>query len=158
MNPRHRAFARRAAAWLACASMGGPVLAQQATAGRVPLPAIEAARGEACVADPAFMRRNHMDLLKHQRNETVHLGVRDARASLKGCIECHASAASGSVAQAPGDFCSSCHGYAAVKIDCFECHASKPASAKLPPSHPKSVGGLPLPSSALWSPWLASAR
>jgi formate-dependent nitrite reductase cytochrome c552 subunit len=77
------------------------------------------------VADPAFMRRNHMDLLKHQRNETVHLGVRDARASLKGCIECHASKATGSVAAAKTDFCISCHSYAAVKVDCFECHSSK---------------------------------
>ena len=91
-------------------------------------PVIEAARGGECVADPAFMRRNHPDLLKHQRNETVHRGVRDARASLKGCIECHASSATGSVAAAPTDFCASCHAYAAVKVDCFECHASKPAA------------------------------
>jgi hypothetical protein len=88
-------------------------------------PVIEPARGAQCVADPAFMRRNHMDLLKHQRNETVHLGVRDARASLKGCIECHASKASGSVAAAKTDFCVSCHSYTAVKVDCFECHSSK---------------------------------
>jgi hypothetical protein len=93
---------------------------------RTPQPLIErATAGTQCVADPAFMRRNHPELLKHQRNETVHLGVRDARASLKGCIGCHASAKTGSVAQAPTDFCSSCHGYAAVQIDCFECHTSK---------------------------------
>ena len=38
------------------------------------------------------------------------------------------------VAAAPGDFCLSCHSYAAVKIDCFECHSGKPAAkvAKLP--------------------------
>jgi [DsrC]-trisulfide reductase subunit J len=158
MNLRHRAFVCRAAAWLACACMAGPVLAQQATANRVPLPAIEAARGEACVADPAFMRRNHMNLLKHQRNETVHLGVRDARASLKGCIECHASAATGSVAQAPGDFCASCHSFAAVKIDCFECHASKPAAAALPANHPRTDTGVSRPQGALRWPQLASAR
>jgi len=106
---------------LACSSAGW-------AADRVPKPAIGAARGEQCVADPAFMRRNHMDLLKHQRDETVHRGVRDPRSSLKGCIDCHASAETGSVAAARTDFCVSCHGYAAVKVDCFECHASKPAA------------------------------
>jgi hypothetical protein len=30
------------------------------------------------------------------------------------------------VASAPGDFCVACHQYAAVKIDCFECHTGKP--------------------------------
>jgi hypothetical protein len=103
----------------------------------VPVPVIEKARGEACVAEPAFMRLNHMDLLKHRRDETVHRGVRDPRSSLKGCIECHASSATGSVAAAPTDFCASCHSYAAVKLDCFECHASKPkATAALPARHP----------------------
>ncbi len=91
-------------------------------------PAIQPARGGECVADPAFMRRNHMDLLKHQRNETVHRGVRDPRASLQGCIACHASTETHSVAVAKGDFCVSCHSYAAVKVDCFECHSSKAAA------------------------------
>ena len=139
MNARQRsALARRAAVVLAFAFAGftghAPVLAETAAANRSLEPSIEPARGEKCVADPAFMRRNHMELLKHQRNETVHLGVRDVRASLKGCIACHASAATGSVAQAKTDFCVNCHSYAAVKIDCFECHASKPqAVAALPP-------------------------
>jgi hypothetical protein len=41
-------------------------------------------------------------------------------------VSCHASKTTGSVAAASTDFCSSCHAYAAVKIDCFECHANKP--------------------------------
>ncbi len=136
MNTRRSALARRAAAVLAlaCAALlgHGVALAEAAAAGRGLQPAIEPARGEKCVADPAFMRRNHMDLLKHQRNQTVHQGVRDTRASLKGCIACHASAATQSVAAAGTDFCVSCHSYAAVRIDCFECHASKPqATASL---------------------------
>jgi hypothetical protein len=117
---------------LACAALSahGPALADASAAASGGLgPTIDRARGEKCVADPAFMRRNHMDLLKHQRNETVHLGVRDARASLKGCIACHASTATGSVAIAETDFCVSCHSYAAVKIDCFDCHASKPQAS-----------------------------
>ncbi|MEO8122489.1 MAG: hypothetical protein ABI633_00390 [Burkholderiales bacterium] len=107
----------------------------QAGDSRVPLPTIVAARaGTQCIADPATMRRDHPSMLKHQRDETVHGGIRGAKASLKGCIDCHASATTGSVAAAPGDFCQSCHTYAAVKIDCFECHSTRPQAkvAKLP--------------------------
>jgi hypothetical protein len=96
-------------------------------AGRVPLPLIEPARGERCVAETAYMRRNHMKLLSHQRDDTVHLGERTAAFSLKACIDCHASASTGSVAASASNFCQSCHAYAAVKLDCFECHSSKPA-------------------------------
>jgi hypothetical protein len=98
---------------------------------RTPRPTIErASRGEQCVADPAFMRRNHMDLLKHQRDDTVRAGIRGAKYSLKDCIECHASRKTGSVAAAETNFCTSCHGYAAVRIDCFECHSSKPQALR----------------------------
>lgn len=94
-------------------------------------PVIErATSGMQCVADPVFMRRNHMDLMKHQRDDTVHAGARDGRFSLKQCVACHASRETGSVAAGPNDFCVSCHSYAAVKIDCFECHASTPASPR----------------------------
>jgi hypothetical protein len=94
---------------------------------RTPQPPIEKARaGTQCIADPATMRREHPSMLEHQRDETVHGGVRGAKASLKACIECHASPATRSVAKAPGDFCVSCHSYAAVRVDCFECHASVP--------------------------------
>jgi predicted CXXCH cytochrome family protein len=106
-------------------------LALPAAAGsqsRTPLPVVEKARaGTQCIADPATMRRDHMKMLEHQRDQTVHGGIRGAKASLKGCIDCHASPTTGSVAQAETDFCVSCHTYAAVKIDCFECHATKPA-------------------------------
>jgi hypothetical protein len=101
-----------------------------APAGRTPQPAIAPAKaGTECIAPPAEMRRHHMEMLKHQRDETVHGGIRGARASLKACVECHASPQSRSVASDAGDFCVSCHRYAAVKIDCFECHASTPGSA-----------------------------
>lgn len=109
--------------------------------GRTPQPVIEKARaGTQCVADSATMRRTHMDLLKHQRNDTVHGGVRNGRHSLKDCIACHASARTGSVAAADTDFCASCHRYAAVSIDCFECHNSRPAAKAVAKSAP---GGNP---------------
>ena len=72
------------------------------------------------------MRRNHMKLLKHQRDDTLRGGVRTGKYSLKECIDCHASMTTNSVAAADTNFCQSCHNYAAVKIDCFECHTNKP--------------------------------
>mgnify|MGYP001343539417 CR=1 FL=1 len=94
--------------------------------GRTPLPVIEpATAGTQCVEPADVMRRNHMRFLEHQRDETVHGGVRGAKYSLKGCIDCHASAKTASVAKAETNFCVSCHSYAAVRIDCFECHTSK---------------------------------
>ncbi len=96
--------------------------------GRVPKPVLEAARGGQCVEDAAYMRRNHMQLLKHQRGDTLRGGIRTGKYSLKTCIDCHASASTNSVNTSAGDFCQSCHNYAAVSLDCFGCHASKPAA------------------------------
>jgi predicted CXXCH cytochrome family protein len=109
-----------------CLAFGvGSAWAQNAN-GRGAGPLIEKARGGQCVADPAFMRRNHMDLLKHQRDATVHGGVRKTPYALKDCIACHASKTTNSVSASDTNFCQSCHTYAAVSIDCFECHANKP--------------------------------
>jgi hypothetical protein len=85
-------------------------------------PRVKIERGEACVAPSAQMRRDHMKLLLHQRDLTVRQGLREPRFSLKNCVDCHASRATGSVLGKDG-FCSSCHEYAAVSIDCFECHS-----------------------------------
>ena len=105
-----------------------------------PKPVIEkAVKGDQCVEPTEYMRRNHMKLLTHQRDETVHEGVRTKKYSLKECINCHASQQTGSVTAAKDNFCVSCHSYAAVKIDCFDCHSSKPqASAML---HPLTAKG-----------------
>ncbi len=79
------------------------------------------------------MRRTHMDMLKHQRDRTVHQGIRGEKVRLNGCIDCHAGsgtgAAAGSVTGKPQAFCEGCHQYAAVKLDCFECHQPKPSAA-----------------------------
>jgi predicted CXXCH cytochrome family protein len=89
-------------------------------------PALERARAEPCVAEPARMRRDHMEMLKHEREASVQRGEKGS-ASLRQCVECHASRESGSVAQRREDFCVGCHAYTGVKLDCFECHASKAA-------------------------------
>ncbi|MHB9117646.1 MAG: hypothetical protein ACYC2R_05180 [Burkholderiales bacterium] len=96
---------------------------------RVPVPHIEIGKGDKCVADEEFMRKNHMKMLMHHRDETVHEGIRTTQYSLKNCIECHASKKNNSVLGSNENFCQSCHSYAAVKIDCFECHANKPKAA-----------------------------
>ncbi len=112
----------------AAAAFAGTACAGDAT-GRTPLPTIErAAKGERCVEAPALMRRNHMEMLKHQRDDTVFGGIRGAKYSLKECIACHASTQTGSVAKSESNFCVACHAYSAVKIDCFECHTAKPAA------------------------------
>jgi hypothetical protein len=85
------------------------------------VPKIKIERGEACVAPTGEMRRDHMKMLFHQRDRTMREGIRTTRFSLKGCVDCHASAKTGSVLGEEG-FCSSCHAYTSVKIDCFECH------------------------------------
>jgi hypothetical protein len=99
----------------------------QPKAGGAPKPVItKAAKGDRCVESNDFMRRNHMKVLMHHRDEAVLDGIRTKKYSLKECINCHASEKTGSVAASKDDFCVSCHSYAAVKIDCFDCHSTKP--------------------------------
>jgi hypothetical protein len=91
----------------------------------VPKPAFTIANPGQCVAPAEEMRRNHMDMLKHQRDRTMRQGERGAKASLNGCVECHASKTTGSVLGGKDNFCESCHAYAAVKLDCWDCHQPK---------------------------------
>lgn len=101
----------------------------------IPLPAIPAAsKGDQCVEPLDVIRRKHMEMLEHERDDTVYGGIRGRKHSLAGCLGCHTqSDATGAPIpiNAPGQFCSSCHSYAAVTIDCFSCHATVPeAQAK----------------------------
>jgi hypothetical protein len=88
-------------------------------------PVLDIGKGGQCVKDTQWMRKNHMHLLRHQRDEAVRKGMRSGQDSLKNCVECHASLQDDSVVARADSFCSGCHSYAAVKIDCFECHSSK---------------------------------
>jgi len=86
-------------------------------------------RGDECVERLDVIRPDHPHFLSDQRDKTMHEGIRTKEHSLKSCIECHASKdAEGNwiPVNAPGQFCESCHRFAAVSIDCFECHATKP--------------------------------
>ncbi len=89
-------------------------------------PKLDIGKGGQCVEDPKFMRSNHMKLIMHQRDETVRKGIRGSKYELSNCVDCHASSKNHSVLGSNENFCQGCHAYAAVKIDCFECHSSKP--------------------------------
>ncbi len=118
-----------AAGLLGAAGFAAWAADSSASAGRTPVPHPPKGRGDHCVADREFMRRNHMAMLLHQRGETVHLGERGMRYSLAACVDCHAVTGADGVPVTyanPKHFCRSCHDYAAVSIDCFECHASRP--------------------------------
>ena len=93
-------------------------------ASAVPMPTIGIASEGKCIAPTDEMRRNHMDMLKHQRDRTLRQGIRGEKVSLNECIGCHASKTTGTVL-GKDHFCESCHAYAAVKLDCWDCHQPK---------------------------------
>ncbi|OUO92020.1 menaquinol oxidoreductase [Gordonibacter sp. An230] len=85
-------------------------------------PTINALSQKECVADAAYMRDNHMQMLDEWRNDVVRAGSREYESasgqvyekSLDGtCLECHSNRE---------EFCDSCHDYAGVQPYCWECH------------------------------------
>ena len=92
-------------------------------------PKIPKANGENCVRDTEFMKKNHMEFLFERRDLVVIQGVRSKRESFNMCLSCHAVKNSEGIPVShknPQHFCRTCHDFAAVKIDCFECHLSVP--------------------------------
>lgn len=77
------------------------------------LPKPEKAVRGPCVRDAEWMRRNHMDFLKHKREETVREGKSVPTESFLSCISCHPS---------KERFCDRCHAYVGVAPNCFDCH------------------------------------
>jgi len=79
----------------------------------------------------SHIRKDHMDLLLHKRDETMYKGIRTKNDSLKACINCHVPEQhNGKVLRHTDSehFCSSCHGYVAAQLDCFDCHVDHPVS------------------------------
>ena len=72
-----------------------------------------------CVANTAYMRYHHMDLLREVRNEAVREGVRgrmglnDQEVTLNNCLNCHTSRER---------FCNQCHRAVNLRVNCFNCH------------------------------------
>lgn len=95
---------------------------------------ISKAQGDQCVLPREEIRKVHPDLLKHDRINTMRKGIR-AKAdgtsidgSLKACINCHAIKENDKYLKIDSEnhFCSSCHIYAGVSFDCFQCHRDTP--------------------------------
>ncbi len=81
--------------------------------------------------DPTVMIRNHPNFLMNVRSIAVYKGVRADINKIEKCVDCHAvKGADGEPVdiENPKHFCVGCHYRAAVSIDCFECHNSKPAN------------------------------
>jgi hypothetical protein len=91
---------------------------------RVAQPTIIIEKEGECVEPEEVMRRDHMKFILHQRDKTMHQGIRTEKYSLKNCVNCHANSKTNSVVGKDG-FCISCHTYASVSIDCFTCHTPK---------------------------------
>lgn len=107
-------------------------LAVQAAGDNFVVPGSRAANEKSCVEQTDFMRRNHMEVIKHQRDETVHGGIRATQHSLAGCIECHGARDPNGQPLPINDeqqFCGACHAFTAVRLNCFDCHATVPAPA-----------------------------
>jgi len=94
-------------------------------------PTIKIFKGDKCVRPTEDMRRNHMKYILHHRDQTMHEGIRTTQYSLKNCVDCHADPKTNSVLGKDG-FCSSCHQFAAVSIDCFSCHSPSPENSGQP--------------------------
>ncbi|MCK4950764.1 MAG: hypothetical protein KAS48_03020 [Gammaproteobacteria bacterium] len=98
----------------------------------VPTPDIPKGEGEKCVEPTDIMRKNHMEYLLHQRDETMRKGIRTKTYSLKECVDCHTVKDENNIPVTYKDkrhFCNSCHEYASVQIDCFSCHSSTPEAS-----------------------------
>ena len=95
----------------------------------VSLPEQRYSKETGCVLPESEMRRNHMKHILHQRDETMHEGIRTRQFSLEECINCHAEKdEQGKYIRVEDKrhFCATCHTYASVNIDCFECHSDIP--------------------------------
>ncbi|MFH1563874.1 MAG: sulfur reduction protein DsrJ [Nitrospirota bacterium] len=79
----------------------------------VPKPEIVIHKPGKCVEDTDYMRANHMDMLKKEREKAVRCGKRNTAHSLVNCRTCHTNRE---------EFCNRCHNYVGVKPECFECH------------------------------------
>jgi hypothetical protein len=109
----------------------GLTLMSTSALAETPFPTIHEPSDESlkCIQPEDEMRRNHMNYILHERDETMHEGVRNEPGSLAACIDCHVEPnENGEIAgiDSKEHFCNSCHQYAAVQIDCFQCHADRP--------------------------------
>ena len=123
--------------------IGFSLLPTQAMA-ETPFPTVHEPKDESlkCIQPEDEMRRNHMNYILHQRDKTMHEGIRTETDSLAKCIDCHVEPDdNGEIADIDSreHFCNGCHQYASVQIDCFQCHADKPQKYINRSSHSSSI-------------------
>ena len=109
-----------------------------------PFPTIHEPSDESlkCIHPEDEMRRNHMNYILHERDETMHEGIRGEPEGLANCINCHVEPNdNGEIAgiDSKEHFCNGCHQYASVQIDCFQCHADRPQKYIKRNSHTSSL-------------------
>ena len=122
----------------------GLTLLSTSALAETPFPTIHEPSDESkkCIHSEDEMRRNHMNYILHERDETMHEGIRGEPASLANCIDCHVEPNDkGEIAGIDSEehFCNACHQYAAVQIDCFQCHADRPQKYIKRSSHTSSL-------------------
>jgi hypothetical protein len=125
----NRPGAMRSLVLLCLIGLGMVGLARATGVGDFVVDSSKAASAGSCVEPTEYMRRNHMKVIRHQRDTTVYGGIRSTKHSLAGCVECHVGydAQQQPVAvNGDGQFCAACHSYAAVTLNCFDCHATIP--------------------------------
>ena len=116
---------------LMCCAIGLSIVFADSPAD-IPPPKQNFSEESQCVAPIEVMRKNHFEFLLDHRDDAVIDGIRTKKHSLKECINCHITAnTEHKFARYSEDthFCASCHQYAAVNIDCFQCHADRPEEA-----------------------------
>jgi hypothetical protein len=93
---------------------------------------VQEARGDQCVEPTDVMRRDHMKILLHERDEAKLYGRRNPEHSFVGCVDCHVSPTA--TREDPSThFCLACHQFNAVRMDCFQCHTDRPSDQAPPP-------------------------
>jgi hypothetical protein len=97
-----------------------------------PEPEIAMAKAAHCIRDDEYMIRHHPDMLKHQRVDTLRRGIRSGDFSLKHCMECHSNYQTAGNGPIKTD-CDNCHEFAAVELDCWDCHAKRPPKTPVAP-------------------------
>ncbi len=90
---------------------------------------IDKSKGD-CVLPGDQMRKQHMNILMHRRDDTMFNGVRGGKRSLQACLTCHMvkdeTTGKPVTIESPKHFCRVCHDFTAVKVDCWSCHKSVP--------------------------------
>lgn len=104
-------------------------------ASAVPKPELPPGGEKQCVAPAAEMRASHMVLLNEWRDDVLRNGNRVAvtvngkeyRKGLQiACMQCHTN---------KEKFCDSCHVYASVTPNCWDCHLTPTAAAEKKETH-----------------------